>query len=77
MMADAVAGKTIEEIEQIAGRFRSMMDIDEGEAGIDEDRPGETLGDLEALQGVRRFPVRIKCAALPWTTLSEALEDSE
>ena len=77
MMADAVAGKTIEEIEEIAGRFRSMMDIDEGEAGIDEDRPGEALGDLEALQGVRRFPVRIKCAALPWTTLTEALKDSQ
>jgi len=32
------------------------------------------LGDLEALQGVRKFPVRIKCASLPWTTLEQALE---
>jgi nitrogen fixation NifU-like protein len=31
------------------------------------------LDDLEALQGVKRFPVRIKCAALAWTTLAEAL----
>jgi nitrogen fixation NifU-like protein len=31
------------------------------------------LGDLEALQGVRKFPVRIKCADLGWTTLEEAL----
>ena len=31
------------------------------------------LGDLEALQGVRKFPVRIKCADLPWATLEDAL----
>ena len=40
------------------------------------DRPGHVLGDLEALQGVRKFPVRIKCANLPWTTLEEALEQA-
>ena len=33
-------------------------------------------GDLEALQGVVKFPVRIKCADLPWTTLEQALEDA-
>ena len=33
------------------------------------------LGDLEALQGVRRYPVRIKCASLPWTTLEQALAE--
>jgi nitrogen fixation NifU-like protein len=74
MMAESILGKTEAEIEELSGRFRAMMDIDEGDPGIDESRPGEVLGDLEALQGVRRFPVRIKCAALPWTTLQEALE---
>ncbi|MCB2223088.1 MAG: SUF system NifU family Fe-S cluster assembly protein [Actinobacteria bacterium] len=74
MMAEAVAGKSVAEIEGLSSRFRAMMDLEEGDAGIDESRPGESLGDLEALQGVRRFPVRIKCAALPWTTLKEALE---
>ena len=74
MMADAIVGKTIEEIAEISHRFRTMMDLEEGSAGLDSSRPGETLGDLEALQGVRRFPVRIKCAALPWTTLQEALD---
>ena len=73
MMADAIVGKTLEEITDIAGRFRAMMDIEEGDAGIDSTRPGDALGDLEALQGVRRFPVRIKCANLPWATLNEAL----
>ena len=33
------------------------------------------LGDLEALQGVRRFPVRIKCALLAWTALEEGIEE--
>jgi nitrogen fixation NifU-like protein len=74
MMADAIAGMTVAEVRELAGRFRAMMDIEDGDAGLDADRPGGTLGDLEALQGVRRFPVRIKCANLPWTTLAEALE---
>lgn len=74
MMAEAVEGKTVAEIADLSSRFRAMMDLEEGDSGLDPDRPGATLGDLEALQGVRRFPVRIKCAALPWTTLSEALE---
>jgi len=34
----------------------------------------ESLGDLEALQGVRKFPVRVKCATLAWNVLQEALE---
>lgn len=38
---------------------------------------GVVLGDLEALQGVVKFPVRIKCATLPWHTLVQALEEAE
>ena len=74
MMAEAIEGKTRAEIEELAHRFRMMMDIEEGDADLDDSRPGGSLGDLEALQGVRRFPVRIKCADLAWTTLAEALE---
>ncbi len=74
MMAEAVLGKSIEEVEELTRRFRLMMSIDEGENPVDPERPGAVLGDLEALQGVRRFPVRIKCADLPWVTLAEALE---
>jgi nitrogen fixation NifU-like protein len=73
MMAEAIAGKSRAEIEDLIHRFKAMMEIEEGETGIDPDRPGAALGDLEALQGVRRFPVRIKCADLPWATLAEAL----
>jgi nitrogen fixation NifU-like protein len=73
MMSDAVIGKSIDEIHELTGRFKSMMTIEEGDAGLDPERPGSVLGDLEALQGVRKFPVRIKCADLAWTTLADAL----
>ena len=76
MMSDAIKGKTRAEIAELTARFKAMMDIDiEGDAGLDPDRPGSVLGDLEALQGVRKFPVRIKCANLAWTTLEEALQN--
>ena len=75
MMSEAIKGKSRTEISELTGRFKAMMSIDEdGDAGLDPDRPGSVLGDLEALQGVRKFPVRIKCANLAWTTLEEALD---
>jgi len=77
MMADAIVGKTIAQVDALGKRFRLMMSIDEGESPVDPSRPGATLGDLEALQGVRQFPVRIKCADLPWTTLGAALAKAE
>ena len=74
MMGEAIKGKTRPEIDRLVASFKAMMDID-GDAGdaVDPERPGATLGDLEALQGVRKYPVRIKCANLPWTTLEDAL----
>jgi len=76
MMAAAVEGKTLEEIADLTHRVKALLDIEDGDPGIDPDRPGAALGDLEALQGVRQFPVRIKCADLAWTTLTEALGDA-
>jgi len=73
MMAEAVVGRTLAEIADLTHRFKAMMEIEEGDPGIDESRPGAALGDLEALRGVRRFPVRIKCADLPWVALTDAL----
>ena len=43
--------------------------------GSDDIDP-ESLGDLEALSGVRKFPVRVKCATLAWHTLDEALKEA-
>lgn len=74
MMTEAILGKTAAEITDLAHRFKQMMGIEEGDPGIDPDRPGSALGDLEVLAGVRRLPVRVKCADLAWTTLQEALE---
>jgi nitrogen fixation NifU-like protein len=76
MMADAIVGKSIAEVVDLTHKFKLMMSIEEGESPIDPERPGAVLGDLEALQGVRKFPVRIKCADLPWTTLEDALADA-
>ena len=75
--ADAIKGKTVEEVQQLTSKFRTMMSLEEGDdPGLNPDRPGEVLGDIEALQGVRQYPVRIKCASLGWTTLMDALEGS-
>lgn len=79
MMSDAIKGKTRAEVADLTRRFKAMMDIEgngASDAGLDPDRPGSALGDMEALQGVRQYPVRIKCANLAWTTLEEALADS-
>jgi nitrogen fixation NifU-like protein len=65
MMTEAVKGADIATALKLAGAFRSMM---KGEPGdISE------LGDLEALQGVSKFPARIKCATLPWNALEKAV----
>lgn len=74
MMSAAVKGKTIEEVRALVARFKHMMAIDEDTAdSIDTSTP---LGDLEALQGVVKFPVRIKCAVLAWNVLTQALDAS-
>jgi nitrogen fixation NifU-like protein len=74
MMTEAIKGKTCDEIDALVKKFRTMMSLDDGDPGLDPDRPGAVLGDIEALQGVRQYPVRIKCASLSWNTLMEALE---
>ena len=75
MMSEAIKGLDREAVRQLSQRFHQMLTAENGESQIDEERPGSYMGDLEALQGVRRYPVRIKCAALPWTTLEQALAD--
>jgi nitrogen fixation NifU-like protein len=74
MMSEAIKGLSRAETRELAARFHQMLTAEEGDGHLDPSRPGSVLGDLEALQGVRRYPVRIKCAALPWTTLEQALE---
>jgi nitrogen fixation NifU-like protein len=68
MMTEAALGKKLEEAKHLIDSFTAMM------RGADDIDP-ETLGDLEALSGVRKFPVRVKCATLAWHTLDEALRE--
>lgn len=77
MMSQAVKGKSLAEVRALVRRFKGMMSIEDAEeaAAADEaDNVEVKLGDLEALQGVVKFPVRIKCATLAWNTLVEALD---
>jgi nitrogen fixation NifU-like protein len=71
MMSAAVKGKPVAEVRALVRKFKGMMSIDTGD---DEADVEVSLGDLEALQGVVKFPVRIKCATLAWNTLLEALD---
>ena len=71
MMSAAVKGKSVDDVRKLVSRFKHMMSIEEGDSELDT---SVNLGDLEALQGVVKFPVRIKCATLAWNTLLEALE---
>jgi len=76
MMMDAIVGMSVDDVRDLTHRFKVMMTIEDGDDPIDPERPGSVLGDLEALQGVRQFPVRIKCADLAWATLATALDDA-
>jgi nitrogen fixation protein NifU and related proteins len=84
MMSAAVKGKTLDEVQDLTKAFKAMMSIHEsslegdGDAVAEEaDVPDVKLGDLEALRGVVKFPVRIKCATLSWNTLAQALDEAK
>jgi nitrogen fixation NifU-like protein len=66
MLAELLPGRSCEECERLGEAFRAMLHGEEPPKDLD-------MGDLEALHGVAKFPVRIKCAMLPWMTLREAL----
>ena len=77
MMSQAVKGRSIAEVRALVRRFKGMMSIEEeAPEGETIDQADIKLGDLEALQGVVKFPVRIKCATLAWNTLIEALAEA-
>ena len=81
MMSAAVKGKSVDEARKLIQAFKAMMSIHELRLDGSEDEPvaadpAVKLGDREALQGVVKFPVRIKCAALSWYTLAQALDEA-
>jgi nitrogen fixation NifU-like protein len=82
LMSGAVKGKSLPEVRDLVRTFKAMMSIHEARLGDGEpDDPvaldPESLGELAALQGVVKFPVRIKCATLSWNTLVQTLDDVE
>ena len=69
MMADVMPGRSLEQLGQLSQTFRSMM---RGNSPASEALL--QMGELPALQVVRQYPVRIKCALLPWVALEEGIE---
>jgi SUF system NifU family Fe-S assembly protein len=70
MLAETVKGRSFEEVRRIAEIVRKMLKGEQVEIPDD-------LGDIDALKGVRQFPVRIKCALLAWVTLIEGMKSYE
>jgi nitrogen fixation NifU-like protein len=68
MMTESVKGHTIAESEALAEAFKRVMTGGGEPDGLADNE------ELLALQGVKRYPVRVKCALLPWTALIEAVE---
>ncbi len=69
MMSVAIKGKTLDEAKSMMESFYGMMKSEPGEY--------KALGEIQALQGVSKFPVRIKCATLAWHCLEEGMKEQE
>jgi len=72
MMTEEIKGKELKLVESMFEQFRRMITVDDR-----MDLDADLLGDLEILQGVSRYPARIKCATLAWHTLHSAIEGDE
>lgn len=70
MMTQAIKGKKIDDAIKLSSIFSNMMQGKEYDDDID-------LGDIEALQGVSKFPARIKCATLAWKAMEKGLKEEE
>ena len=72
MLTEVVSGKTLDETRILVDAFKGVM-----QGGAEVDSWPELMDDLRSLEGVRRYPVRIKCALLPWDALLAALDAYE
>lgn len=68
MLTERLKGKTIEEAQRVSSQFREML--------LDGAPPASDLGDLEALEGVAKLPVRVKCALLCWNVLQQGIQEA-
>ena len=65
MMTEALTGRTVHEAEHLFQHFHEL---------VTSGKPSDDLGKLEALSGVRAYPMRIKCATLAWHAMRSALQ---
>ena len=82
LMSSAVKGKSVEQVRETIDTFKRLMTVHEtqlgdaaGEDSSDSEGDLRRLGELAALAGVVKFPVRIKCATLAWNTLTQVLDE--
>ena len=79
LMSAAVKGRSLAQVQSTIVTFKELMTGHEASLAkdeeIDEEQDLRTLGELAALQGVVKFPVRIKCATLAWTALRQGLDE--
>ena len=68
MLTERLKGRYVAEAERITKKVRAML--------VDGALPDSELGDLEALEGVARLPVRVKCALLCWNVLEQGLAEA-
>jgi nitrogen fixation NifU-like protein len=73
MMTEALKGKTVAEAKALFDRFHDLVTADPSRAVA---APAE-LGKLAAFGGVHEFPMRVKCASLPWHTMKAALDGGD
>jgi nitrogen fixation NifU-like protein len=74
MMSAAVKGQNLEQARELVTRFKDLMT---SESAGSSDQALRELGEIAALSGVSKFPVRIKCATLAWNTLTQALDNAQ
>lgn len=72
MMTQALKGKSKQQAETLFKKFHGMV---AGEFELAEEEVDDSLGNLRVFSGVREFPVRVKCATLPWHTMHAALNN--
>lgn len=68
MFTEQLSGKTLEEVERLIQAMKRLMQGQPPDPAVD-------LGDLESLVGVRKFPVRVKCAALSWNVIEQGVNE--
>jgi nitrogen fixation NifU-like protein len=68
MLTERLKGRPVQEAERVIGQVRAML--------VDGALPDRELGDLEALEGVAKLPVRVKCALLCWNVLEQGLKQA-